>query len=162
MRAIIAPTLALVAGLSSGSATAQVGALPHLFAGYSQPALGAGACKATGPSEAQCQIPAMTAGRYLIEAAGTSSGPGVGANQSLEIDVAGRTCGVGRNSTAWTSGARTFRLDCEVTIVADQPVAVKVIYADAQATKDPKGPAVTIRPLPWIGVLSTQPFAPKQ
>jgi hypothetical protein len=46
--------------------------------------------------------------------------------------------------------------------VADAPVTVRVFYADSQATKDPKGPTVTIGALPWTGVLSAQAFAPRQ
>ncbi len=151
-----------VAALSAGAAVAQVAAPPRAFAGYAQPAIPASACKALGPAETQCAIPAMTAGRYLIEAAATSTAQGVGANQVLQIDVGGEQCGVGRNTTAWSSGPRTFKLDCEVIILADAPVPVRVIYADSQATKDPRGPVVTFNPLPWNGVLSAQAFAPRQ
>jgi hypothetical protein len=164
----VIPTLTLISIALAAAAPAfaqtqaPVGPLPRAFAGYAQPAIPLTACKAVSPAEAQCEVPAMTAGRYLIEAAGTSSAPAVGANQALQIEVAGRPCGLGRNSAGWKTGSRTFRLDCEVTLLTDTPVAVKVIYADAQATKDPKGPVVTIRPLPWTGVLAAQAFAPKQ
>ena len=104
----------------------------------------------------------MTAGRYLIEAAATSSAPKAGANQAIEIDIGGRQCGVGRNASPWKSGARIFRVDCEAILLADAPTEVRVVYADSQATKDPKGPVVTIRPLPWAGVLAARPFAPPQ
>ncbi len=157
-----AAILVLMSFTAASPALAQALAPPRAFAGYAQPAIPPTACKVIDTAQTQCEIPAMTAGRYLIEAAGTSSAPAVGANQALEIDVAGRQCGVGRDSAAWKSGARTFRLDCEVTLLTDAPLTVKVIYADAAATKDPKGPAVNIRPLPWTGVLSTQPFAPRQ
>jgi hypothetical protein len=138
------------------------GPLPRAFAGYAQPAIGPAACKVIGVAETRCEVPAMTAGRYRIEAAGTSSAPGVGANQVLEIDVGGVQCGVGRDSAPWTTGSRTFRLDCEVTLLSDAPVPVKVTYADSQATKDPKGPTVTFTALSWNGVLDSQAFAPRQ
>ncbi len=146
----------------SGEALAQVGPLPHAFAGYAQPAIPPGACKAVNAGEAQCVIPAMTAGRYLIEAAGTSTTQGGDAVQALEIDVGGGKCGVGKNTRPWPSGARTFRLDCEVTVLTDVPLMVRALYADAKAVKDPAGPSITIRPVPWNGVLSSQPFAPQQ
>jgi hypothetical protein len=152
----------LLAVAAPAFAADTVGALPRMFAGYSQPAIGPDACKARNASETDCVIPAMTAGRYLIEATGISSAPGAGASQVLQIQVAGSQCGVGRDNAPWQTGSRAFHLDCEVVFAADQPVMVKVIYADAQATKDPKGPAVTIRPLPWTGVLSTEAFAPRQ
>jgi len=162
MRRMPAATVVLMSVVAASSTPAQSVAPPRAFAGYAQPAIAPSACKMISIAQTQCEIPPMTAGRYLIEAAGTSSAPAAGANQALEIDVAGRRCGVGRDSVAWKSGPRTFRLDCEVTLLTDTPLTVKVIYADAAATKDPKGPAVTIRPLPWTGVLSAQPFAPGQ
>jgi hypothetical protein len=146
----------------AGASVAQSGPLPHAFAGYAQPAIGPAACKVVGVAETECVIPAMTAGRYRIEAAGTSSAPSVGANQVLEIDVGGVQCGVGRDNAPWATGSRTFRLDCEVTLLSDAPVPVKVTYADSQATKDPRGPSVTFTPLPWNGVLDSQAFAPRQ
>jgi hypothetical protein len=161
-RGTIIGLAALGAGAAPAGALAQAAAPPRAFAGYSQPAIPPSACKTLGATETQCVIPAMTAGRYMIEAAGTSTSQGVGANQVLEIDVGGGQCGVGRDSGAWTSGPRTFRLDCEVSLLADAPVTVRVIYADAQAVKDPKGPTVTFKPLPWTGVLSAQAFAPRQ
>jgi len=164
MRTTDGPALAFAFVLVAlgGGARAQVVPLPHAFTGYGQPAIPASACKALSPAETDCQIPAMTAGRYLIEAAGTSTSQGAAANQALEIDVGGPQCGVGRDTAAWKSGPRTFHLNCEATLVADAPVTVRVIYADAQAVKDPKGPSVSIRPLPWTGVLITRAFAPPQ
>jgi hypothetical protein len=158
----LAPVLGFGALTAAASAGAQAAAPLRAFAGYAQPAIGASACKVLGPAETDCVVPAMTAGRYLIEAAATSTAQGAGANQVLEIDAGGATCGIGRNSTAWASGPRTFKLDCEVVILADAPVSVRVIYADAQAVKDPRGPVVTFKALPWTGVLSAQAFAPRQ
>jgi hypothetical protein len=154
--------LAAVAVVAGGAASAQTPASPRAFAGYSQGTIPASACRSPSPAETQCAIPAMTAGRYIIEAAATSTAQGAGANQVLQIDVGGATCGVGRNTTAWSSGPRTFKLDCEVLILADAPVPVNVIYADSQAVKDPKGPVVTFKSMPWTGVLSAQAFAPRQ
>jgi hypothetical protein len=164
-RHLPAAVLALLAAaplIARAEPAAPAAALPRAFAGYAQPALGAGACKAVNAGETRCQFPAMTAGRYRIEAAGTSSSPQAGANQVLQIDVGGQRCGVGRDSGAWKGGPRTFRLDCEVTVLTDTPLGVRVVYADANAVRDPKGPAVTIVALPWSGVLAAQAFAPPQ
>jgi hypothetical protein len=158
---------ALLAGSSlaqapTPSASAALPPLPRAFAGYGHPAIAPSACRAVSAAETQCVIPAMTAGRYLIEAAATSTAQAAGAAQALQIVVAGDVCGVAREAGTWTSGARTFRFDCAVTLLADQPVPVRVIYADEKAAKDPKGPAVTITALPWNGVMGALPFAPHQ
>ena len=138
-----------------------VGPLPRGFSSYLQPTIPPSACRTVSAAEVQCQIPAMTAGRYLIEASGSSTSQGADALQALEIDIGTRQCGVGKDSAPWPSGARTFRLACEAVLMTDTPLVVRVLYADQKATKDPKGPVVSIRPLPWNGVLSAQPFAPK-
>ena len=144
------------------AADASPSALPRAFAGYSQVAITPGMCKVVGAAEAQCVIPAMSAGRYLIEATGTSTSPGVAPQQALEIVVGGASCGMGRNGKPWSSGPRAFRLDCEATILTDTPLTVRALYADVQATKDAQGPVLTIRALPWNGVLAGHVFAPKQ
>lgn len=165
--ATVGATLTPVASRPSAQAAVAaaaiaIGPLPRAFAGYGQPTIPTTACRSLGPTEAQCVIPAMTAGRYLIEATGTSTSQGADAVQALEIDIGGRQCGVGKNAAPWPSGARTFRLNCEVSVLSDAPVVVRVIYADAKADKDPKGPSLAVRPLPWNGVLASQPFVPKQ
>ena len=136
--------------------------LPRAFAGYAQPQIPATACQVISAAEARCSIPAMTAGPYLIEATATSTATAADATQAMEIDVGGGRCGVGRNTAAWSSGARSFTFGCQVTVLADSPLSVRVLYGDKSATKDPRGPQVVIRPLPWNGVLSAVPFAPKQ
>jgi hypothetical protein len=108
-------------------------------------------------------MPGMIAGRYVIESAGSSTAQGPGAVQAMQIVVADRVCGLARDTAGtWSSGRRTFRFDCAVTLLSEQPVLVRVLYADEKAVKDPKGPAVSIRPLAWNGVLDVLPFAPKQ
>jgi hypothetical protein len=107
-------------------------------------------------------LPAMTAGRYLIEASGTSTAQSAGALQQMEIVVGDQLCGVGRDTAAWSAGARTFRFDCLATILTDKPLEVRAIYVPVKAAKDPKGPVIAVRPLGWNGVLTTLPFAPSQ
>ena len=139
-----------------------VGPLPRGLAGYAQPVIPPTACRVISPSEAQCAVPALTAGRYLIELSGTSSSPAAEAIQALEIDVGERQCGVAKNAKPWTTGARTFRMACEAILMTETPLTVRGLYADAKATKDPKGPTLSMRPLPWLGLLSAQPFVPAQ
>lgn len=158
----LAAASSAVAAATAASAQPATTPLPHAFAGYTQPAIGPGLCKVVSPGETQCVIPAMSAGRYVIEAAGTSTAAGAAPQQALEIVVGDSSCGLGRNSKTWPTGRRTFRLSCEVRVVADAPITVRALYADAQATKDPKGPALVVRALPWDGVLSSRIFAPKQ
>ncbi|MBA3811083.1 MAG: hypothetical protein H0X27_05465 [Caulobacteraceae bacterium] len=158
----LAAASSAVASATVSSAQPAPFPLPRAFAGYAQPAITPGLCKVISAGETQCVIPAMSAGRYVIEAAGTSTAAGAAPQQALEIVVGESSCGLGRNTKSWSGGRRTFRLSCEVRVVADAPITVRALYADAQATKDPKGPALVVRALPWDGVLSSRIFAPKQ
>jgi hypothetical protein len=135
---------------------------PRAFAGYSQPAIGAAACRMVTPAQAQCVVPAMTAGRYLLDASGTSTWTAAGATQTLVIQIGGTRCAAVQDKAPWTSGARTFKVDCVVTLLTDRPLIAAVGYGDEHATKDPRGPSLTFRPLPWEGVLSAAAFVPKQ
>lgn len=76
---------------------------PRAFAGYAQPTIPQSACRSVSPAETRCEIPAMTAGRYLIEATGTATSQGAGARQQMEIVVGDQLCGVGRDTAAWPS-----------------------------------------------------------
>ena len=134
--------------------------LPRAFAVYSQPAIAPSACQVASAGESRCMIPPMTAGRYLIQVNGTATAQGAGAKQQMEIVVGDQLCGIGRDLAAWSSGARTFTFDCLTTVLTDKPLEVLAIYAPTNATKDPKGPQLVVRPLGWNGVLSTLPFAP--
>ena len=113
--------------LTGGAAVAQPAppVLPKVFADYGQPDITPGLCKTISPAEVQCIIPAMTAGQYLIEAAGTSTAQGADAAQAIQITVGTFLCGSGQNPAPWT-GARTLRLDCSVAILTDKTLTVKV------------------------------------
>lgn len=131
---------------------------PRAFQGYSQPEISAAYCRVVNPGQTTCTLPAMTAGRYLIKAAGVSTAQGAGAAQQLTILVGNRACGPATRkptptSPPWTSGPKTIRLNCEVLILTDRPLAVTAIYADTKATKAPAGPTLTLERLPWEGVL---------
>ncbi|HEX7758404.1 MAG TPA: hypothetical protein VF459_02800 [Caulobacteraceae bacterium] len=136
--------------------------LPKAFAEYGQPDITPGLCKTVSPAEVQCIIPAMTAGQYLIEATGTSTSQGADAKQALQITIGAVPCGSGHNTAPWPSGARTFRLNCSVSVLTDRPLVVRVLYQDVNATKDPNGPQLSIRRQPWEGVLNSRIFVPQQ
>jgi len=164
--AALAASLCLIAGgvlaqAAPAAAPAPLGP-PRAFAGYSQPAIGAAGCHMVSAAQAQCVIPAMTAGRYLIEGSGTSTFAAAGATQTLVVQIGGQRCAAVQNKAPWTSGARTFKVDCVVSVLTDRPLIVAVGYGDEHATKDPRGPSLTLRPLPWEGVLSAAPFVPRQ
>ena len=162
MRLLALATALILTGGAPAVAQPAPPALPKAFAGYGQPDITPGLCKTVSPAEVQCMIPPMTAGQYLVEAAGTSTSQGADARQALQITVGAAPCGSAQNNAPWPSGARTFRLDCSVSVLTDQPLVVRVIYQDVHATKDPKGPELSIRRQPWEGVLNSRVFAPQQ
>jgi hypothetical protein len=154
---------------------------PRGFPGYAHPDVTAAMCRVINTAQTQCILPAMTAGRYVIEAVGVSTAvtplppaapaPAVrgaaapakpqGAAQALTIVAGDRVCGRAESPT-WTSGVHALRFNCEIAIVSDTPFAITVVYADVNATKDARGPGLSIRRLPWDGVLSARPFVPQQ
>jgi hypothetical protein len=131
--------------------------LPRVFvaAGYAQHDITPGLCRNISPQETQCVIPQMTAGTYLIQASGTSTATGDGAVQALNILLGnapctqGRSNNTGKDSKPWTSGPQTIRLGCVVQILTDNTLTIRTTYDDAHATKDPKGPTLSIRALGW-------------
>ncbi|MDO9473744.1 MAG: hypothetical protein Q7J28_11870 [Caulobacter sp.] len=134
---------------------------PRAFIGYTQPDIGAAACRAVNASQTSCSIPAMTAGRYLIEASGTSTANAAGAVQKLGIIVGSTSCGTADRrptpASPWPAGvAKTIKLQCEVEILTDRPLVVLAVYADDKATRSATGPTLVVRRLPWDGVLSTR------
>jgi hypothetical protein len=134
---------------------------PKGLTGYSQPDITAAYCRNMSPTQTTCTFPAMTAGRYIATATGTSTASGQAA-QAIVIQVGSRTCRADRRaSDAWTSGAKTISLSCEIVVMADKPLPVSAFYADDKATKDPKGPTLVIQRAPWEGVLGMTPFAPQ-
>lgn len=135
---------------------------PRAYQGYAQPDIGPTYCRVIAPGQTTCTLPAMTAGRYLIKASGTSTAQGAGAAQQLTIVVGSRACGPATRKPAatgpqWTTGPKTIRLNCEVLILTDRPLPVSAVYADAKATKAPGGPTLTLERLPWEGVLDVTP-----
>ncbi len=162
MRTLVIATVATLgfAAAALAQSTPAIPALPKLYSGYNQPEIGPGLCRNVNPGQTDCFIPAMTAGRYVIHTAGTSTAQAADAKQQTTIIVGNHICGQAAPKNTWT-GARTFKLDCITTILTDKAVTVSVRYADAGATKDPKGPLITIERLGWDGVVDTQISVPK-
>jgi len=156
------------AAAAATPAAAQPSALPRLFsaAGYSQPDVGAAACKAVNASEAQCAVPAMTGGRYLVKVAATSTAQAPDAAQQLSILAGDQVCTATRSPDArapWAVGTkRTFYAACLFTILTDTPIAITAVYIDAKATKDSVGPQITVTRQPWSGAMTGQPVAVNQ
>ncbi|WGM40948.1 hypothetical protein [Caulobacter sp. NIBR1757] len=138
---------------------------PRAFAGYTQPEIGAAACRVVSQAKTICTIPAMTAGRYRITATGTATATaaavtkGEGAAQALQLDVGQRICGrADRRPTkdnVWSTGAQTLIAVCEVTILTDRPIDIAAVTGEANATPDPKGPTLKVERLPWDGILAS-------
>jgi hypothetical protein len=169
MRLLSLTAVVLVAaGTAAAQPAAPPPAPPRVFqqAGYAQPDIGPAACKMVNPAETQCAVPAMTAGVYLVRAAGASTAQGADAVQQITIVAGAQSCTSTRNpdpKTPWAVGARrTLYSGCVLTIVTDAPLAITVVYLDGKAAKDPAGPQVTVTREPWTGVLNAQPISVKQ
>lgn len=137
---------------------------PRAFPGYTQPEIGAAACRVASQAKTVCTIPAMTAGRYRITASGTATATaaaakGEGAAQALQVDIGQRVCGrVDRRATkdnVWSTGAQTLMAVCEVTILTDRPLEIAATTGEANAAPDPKGPTLKVERLPWDGILAS-------
>jgi hypothetical protein len=168
MRSMI---LILAALLVAGAATAQPASAvgpPKVFqrAGYAQPEIGPAACKVINAAEAQCAVPAMTAGVYLVQAHATSTAQAEGAVQQITLVAGDQSCTSTRtpdSKAPWTAGTkRTLYSACLFTIVTDAPLTINAVYLDAKAVKDPAGPAVAVTREPWSGVLGAIPVSVKQ
>jgi hypothetical protein len=167
---LIAAAVLLAAGPASGqpAAVAPPPVPPRVFqqAGYAEPEIGPAACKIVNAGEAQCAVPAMTAGVYLVQAVGTSTAQAADGVQQLTVVAGDQSCTSTRSpdpKTPWTVGAkRSLRSGCVFTIVTDAPLAITVVYLDTKATKDPKGLLVSVTREPWSGVLNALPISVKQ
>jgi len=156
-----AAVASLAAALLSTSVLAQTPPAAGFLPGYGHPAVGPDSCRTLSPSQAQCVIPARTAGRYVIDASGTSTATGAGAVQSIAVGGPAWVCIQAANRTPWSTGSRTFHVQCAVTVLTNEPLAVNVIYRDANARMDPKGPTLAIAAAPWNGILNVQPIGAK-
>lgn len=178
MRPLV-PTAAALALAFAGAAFAQsAGAppgppatpprLPRVFvqAGYAEPAIPASACRVASASQASCQLPAMTAGRYFARAAATSTATAAGAAQQVTIVAGDQHCTATFSpdpKAPWAVGAkRTFYAGCVFTIVTDEPMPITAVYLDEKATKDTAGPTLAVYPQAWTGALNALPVAIKQ
>ena len=141
---------------------------PRVFlaAGYSEPDITPGYCKNIDASQTQCTLPAMTAGRYLVAVAGTSTATAADAAQQIVIQAGDQRCTSTRQpdpNTPWAVGTkRTFYSACMFTVITDTPLTITGAYIDSKATKDPKGPIVSVNRQPWTGVLGALSLSVRQ
>jgi hypothetical protein len=172
MRNLILAVAALATG--AGAASAQPGgpaapqappAPPRVFlaAGYTQPDITPGFCKNVDISHTQCTIPAMTAGRYIIAVSGASTATAADGAQQIIIAIGNQVCSTSTRNpdphVPWAIGTkRTFVAACVATIITDAPLTVTAVYADSKATKDPKGPLLSVSRQPWTGFIDASPL----
>jgi hypothetical protein len=135
---------------------------PRGLPGYNQPEITAAYCRNVSPTQTSCTLPAMTAGRYIVQATGTSTATGPGAAQAVVVQIGNKTCRADRppsaGATAWTTGSKTIAITCEVIVMADKALPITAYYVDDKATKDPKGPTLVIKRAVWDGVLGVTAF----
>ena len=140
---------------------------PRAFQGYGQPEITTVYCRTVNTGQTTCTLPAMTAGRYLVKATGTSTSTADGAGQKLAVLVGARNCGIAERRPSaqapWAKGVtKTLRLNCEIVVLSDRPLPITAIYSDDQATKATPGPTLVIERLAWEGVLSATVSATRQ
>ncbi len=140
------------ASLAQPAAPAASFALPHAFAGYSQPDITQ--CTTTGDAKRECIVPAMTAGRYVIVAQDGATSTGADATQALQIALNGEPCATIRTSQPFTGKAALPPLVCQVTFLTDAPITVTATFAVEHATPAPGGPRLVFRRSQWNGVIS--------
>jgi len=151
--AIASLTLAATSAQAQAQAAPASFALPHAYAGYSQPEITQ--CATAGPLRSSCTAPAMTAGRYVILASASATATGAGATQALSIELGGQACaGVKSNPFTGTKGVPP--VFCQVTLLTDTPLTITANFSVENATPDPAGPKLIIRRLPWSGVLEAR------
>lgn len=149
---------ALAALATAGANASQPDTPLAAFQDYGHPAVTAANCQNKGPNETVCTIPGKTMGRYAISAQGTSTATGPGATQVIELGGPGWACGRAATQKAQWTGPRTFVAGCVVTVLSDTPLQVVAAFGGANAKLAASGPVVTIRSLPWTGVLSNGPM----
>src|SRR5215469_6798331 len=125
---------------------------PQAYSAYSEPEITD--CRTATPLMRECVVPAMTAGRYLIEAAAGATATGGGATQTLKIMLGGASC-VATNPAPFTAKAG-LHLGCSVTFLTDKPITVSAVYAVQNGTPEPKGPQLAFHRIPWNGIVQAQ------
>lgn len=128
--------------------------------GYRHPEVPTSTCKLVNAGRRDCVIPGMTAGRYVIEAAGSSMPIGAKPRQQLTIIVDNQKCSQAFDASSWSGATRTIRTTCEITVLSDTPTVISIVYADLQALKAATGPEVSIQRLRWSGVMQMREVTP--
>jgi hypothetical protein len=137
------------------AAAAPVITVPQAYSGYSEPEIAD--CQTPTPLMRQCTVPAMTAGRYLIEVVADATASGPNATQAVQIKLGAAACAT--TSPAAFKDKAGLHVGCEVTFLTDKPIVVAAIYAVQNGTPDPKGPRMAFHRVPWNGIVQAQPIA---
>lgn len=158
MTAALSLTLAATAAAAqtpvsdAPAAPAAVFTEPQAYSAYSQPDITQ--CQTTGALERACTVPAMTAGRYAIIAAGMATSTAADATQAMQIKLGDQVCAASKAIPL--SGKKGLRLVCAVNFLTDQPINVTATYSLHNATADAGGPRLGFRRLAWNGVVDSQ------
>ena len=126
--------------------------LPRAYQGYAQPEIGP--CRTVNPNRAECSVPPMTAGRYLIEARAVATASGTNATQALSLTIGQNVCAATNKATF--TGKAGLHLLCEANLLTDAPLAIAAAYQVENGAADVGGPRMTVRRLPWDGVLESR------
>lgn len=126
--------------------------VPHAYEGYAQPEISE--CSTDGALRRTCVVPAMTAGRYVVIAAGAANATGPNATQTLAILLNGQPCIATR--PAPFTGKKGLNIACEVNFLTDKPFPVSAVYAVQNGEPDKAGPQLVLRRQPWNGVVDAR------
>ena len=151
--AVLAFTLsAASAGANAQTSPASAYPAPRFLPGYTHPDITQ--CQTVGASRRECTVPANVGGRYLVEAVGLATGTGPNATLGMNIIIGEQVCIM--QTDGKFKGQYYMHLVCETTLATESPIKIAVNLATRDATLDPGGPKISIRAMPWDGVISVR------
>jgi len=152
--AVLAFTLMAAAGRCASAQTAPATAYPapRFLPGYIHPDITQ--CQTVGPNRRECTVPANVGGRYLIEAVGLATATGPDPTLAMNIIVGEQVCIL--QTDGKFKGQYYLHLVCETTLATDSPIKIAVNLATREATLDSGGPKISIRAMPWDGVIGVR------
>ena len=157
MRPSLFAVLAFTLAAAGGGAIAQAAPAatypaPRFLPGFIHPDITQ--CQTVGPNRRECTVPANIGGPYLIEAVGRATGAGPNATLAMNIIVGEQVCIM--QTDGKFKGPYYLHLVCETTLATEAPIKIAVNLATRDATLDPGGPTISIRAMPWDGVISVR------
>lgn len=151
--AVLAFTLMAVAdNAAAQTAPATAYPAPRFLPGYIHPDITQ--CQTIGPNRRECTVPANVGGRYLIEAVGLASATGPNPTLAMNIIIGEQVCIM--QTDGKFKGQYYLHLVCETTLATESPIKIAVNLATRDATLDAAGPKISIRAMPWDGVISVR------